>query len=83
MSAFGSDELIDVRDQIVVREHDALGQSGGAAGVGKSGEGLIGGLAGRGEVARAWFQQVGEGLRSGLRGCAWCKRGAGWGVRRD
>ena len=32
------DELIDVRDQVVVREHDAFGKAGGAAGVGKSGD---------------------------------------------
>ena len=33
-----AEDLIDIRDQVVVREHDALGQSGGAAGVGKGGD---------------------------------------------
>ena len=30
-----TEDLIDIRNQIVVRQHDALGQSGSAAGVGK------------------------------------------------
>ena len=37
-----AENLINIRDQVVVREHDALGQSGGAAGVGKRGDGLGG-----------------------------------------
>src|SRR5438309_187152 len=32
------DELKNIRDQIEMREHHALGKSGGAAGVGKGGE---------------------------------------------
>ena len=33
---FGASHLVNVRDQIVVREHDSFGQACGAAGVGKS-----------------------------------------------
>ena len=47
----GSDELKDVGHQVEVREHHALGKAGGAAGVGKRGEGLIGGLIGVGHPA--------------------------------
>ena len=36
-----ADGLIYIRDQVVVREHDALGHSSGAAGVGKCGNGLL------------------------------------------
>ena len=43
--------LINIRNQVVVREHDALGQSGGAAGVGKGGNGLRGVL--------DWFREFG------------------------
>ena len=57
--AFGAENLIDIGDKIVMREHDALGQAGGAAGVGKSGDGLGGGLSG----VREW------GSRRDGRGC--------------
>ncbi len=43
-----SDELINVGDEIGVGEHHSFGQAGGAAGVGKRGEGLVGGMAGSG-----------------------------------
>ena len=41
MRGIRAEDLIDIRDQVVVREHDALGQSGGAAGVGKRGDGFL------------------------------------------
>ena len=62
----GTDELINVRHQIVVREHHALGQSGGAAGVGKRGDGLRGVLSGLRKFGRRWAEQVRKWLGAGV-----------------
>ncbi len=42
--AFGTEKLIDVGHEIVMREHDSFWQSGRPAGVGENGEGLVGSL---------------------------------------
>src|SRR5580704_6393368 len=42
------DELENVGDQVGVRKHHALGKAGGAAGVGKRRDSMIGGLIGGG-----------------------------------
>ena len=63
--AAGTEKLIDVGDEIEVRQHDSLGQSGGAAGVGKRGESLFGRLLGLGENRSDAGEQVGERLSAG------------------
>ena len=49
----GANQLVNVRNQVVVREHDSLGKASCAAGVGKSGESFSGRLAGRRAAMRS------------------------------
>jgi len=60
-------KLVDVGDEIVMREHNALGQSGGAAGIGKCGKSLSGGLLWFGEGNTGPVEQIGERFGAGCR----------------
>src|SRR5258708_20028709 len=55
-------ELKYVCDKVVVREHYALGQSGGATGIRQRGQSLLGRLTREGQSGSARFQQTGEGF---------------------
>src|SRR5229473_718264 len=55
-----TEDLIDIRDQVVVREHHAFRQSGGAAGVGKGGDSYLRGLDSVREFGGRGPQQTGE-----------------------
>src|ERR1051326_3720630 len=53
-------KLVDICDEIVMREHYALRQSGGAAGVGKCSKRLIGGLIWLWKGSTGPVEQIGE-----------------------
>ena len=60
-----TEELIQVGDQIEVRKHDPLGQAGGAARIGKGGQGLVRRSARLRPSDRGRREQAIEGLGSG------------------
>src|ERR1035438_9434498 len=71
-----AEQLVDVRDQVVVREHDALGQSRGAAGVGESGDCFLRALAGFGKLGGRRAEQCSEVFAAALGGGATCSENA-------
>src|SRR5262249_55838723 len=60
MRGVGGGELVDVSDQIVVREHYALRKTGGSAGVGKGRDGFAGRLRRLRNCCGHRFQQIGK-----------------------
>src|ERR1035438_9444566 len=57
-----TDQLINVGDEVVVRKHHSLGQSGSAAGVWQRCEGLLRRLIGLGINRRHRMEQIGKWL---------------------
>ena len=62
-----TEQLVNVRDQIKVRKHHPLGQSGGTAGIRKCCQSLGGRVSWLRQRGRYWLQQVAEALRAGRR----------------
>ena len=62
-AASGPEELIDIGDEVVVRQHHAFGEPGSAARVGERGDGERGIMGGSGKFAEEGREQVGRKAR--------------------